>query len=394
LQDTKQDDFIMLKIKKEFIDKVRRPEADIEDIKGALNGAVLLEFSTIPPYLTALFSIKKGSNVEARTLVHAIVIEEMLHMTLAANTLIAIGGKPSVLEDGLNLRYPCTLPMCIDEGLNVTLASLTKQQTLDVFMGIERPDTKAILPGGKSVILPGETAPYVDAQPQYDSIGDFYAAVIQKLDDLGPSLFANPRLEQQVDIGKWFQTEIEGAPGGKVSSFKSAQAVLETIVRQGEGIQIKTDKIDPYQGGQELAHYFKFGEIYYGRRLRPDRESVSGWSYSGDPVPLDESNIVNLFPNAAVTSYEHDSDARVAASQFYEAYCRLVRALDETFNGNPARLDSALGIMFELKLVAQQVIQFPAGMRVPVAGIGAPKQVFAAPPFMLKHEDPKGNVNT
>ncbi|RBH51872.1 hypothetical protein C3F00_033145, partial [Pseudomonas sp. MWU13-2860] len=52
-----------------------------------LAGAVRLELSTIPTYLTALFSIKPGQNQEARALVQSVVVEEMLHMTLAANTL-------------------------------------------------------------------------------------------------------------------------------------------------------------------------------------------------------------------------------------------------------------------------------------------------------------------
>ena len=36
----------------------RQPLDDIEDLRAALQNALALEFSTIPPYLTALYSIR------------------------------------------------------------------------------------------------------------------------------------------------------------------------------------------------------------------------------------------------------------------------------------------------------------------------------------------------
>ncbi len=48
---------------------------------------------TIPPYLTALYSIITDPNVEVAGLIPSIVVEEMLHMALVANIFIAIGGS-------------------------------------------------------------------------------------------------------------------------------------------------------------------------------------------------------------------------------------------------------------------------------------------------------------
>lgn len=362
----------MLKINKEIIRRLQAT-SDIKDVQNMLAGAVSLEYSTIPPYLTALFSIKDG-NHQARALVHSIVIEEMLHMTLAANTLIAIGGNPHIREEALKVKYPGPLPMCIDEDLTVTLGSLTKQQVGEVFMAIERPDTTAI--------LPGEMALRADAQPSYASIGQFYQAVLDKLGDLvaqGQNIFREPRLDQQLDVSVWFPPEIKSFPDGKVHSMESATAVINTIVWQGEGVQIRKDRIDPMEGHDgNYAHYFKFGEIFYGHKLVPDRDAPSGWSYTGHPVPLDEDNIINVKRNAALSDYPIGSGAHIAGKQFYDAYHSLLVALDETFNGHPERMNSALGIMFEMKLVAQQVMQF----RVE----NEPVPVYAAPPFMRTHE--------
>ena len=106
--------------------------------------------------------------------------------------------------------------------------------------------------------------------------------------------------------------------------------------------------------------------------------SPSGWSYTGEPVPLDETGVFNLLPNAALSDYPAGSGAAVSGAQFYQSYQNLLAALDRTFNGQPQQLDAAIGIMYELKLVAQKVMQHPVGTSTP--------DVVAAPPFMRVHQ--------
>ena len=64
--------------------------------------------ATLPPYLTALFSIKKGTNKESAILIRSIFIEEMLHMTLVGNLISSIGGKVKLGKDNIP-QYPMTL---------------------------------------------------------------------------------------------------------------------------------------------------------------------------------------------------------------------------------------------------------------------------------------------
>lgn len=362
----------MILIHKQFIDKARAAKST-DDVCDLLYGAVTLELSTLPPYLTGVFSLAPGANDEARTLVQSVVLEEMLHMALAANTAIAIGGNPPVAAPGLALRYPGSLPMSIDEGLTVTLGSLTLAQVQDVFMAIERPDTKATLPGED----PAKVQPLLTSQAArraqgYGSIGDFYIAVIDALERLGPGAFANPRLERQLDLSRWFPSAVPGDPSCRVTDMNSARAALTTIMSQGEGTQIGSDPIDPYGGGASFAHYFKFGEIAFGHQLVRDEHAPSGWSYTGEAVPYDASKVYRFPSNATVSGYREGSAARIAAEAFYQAYVRLLRALDATFNGTPAMFDAALGVMFELKLLAQQVVQHPADPGSPTGGVAAP----------------------
>ncbi|AOK32265.1 MULTISPECIES: ferritin-like domain-containing protein [Burkholderia] len=365
----------MLKIRREIIEKLRAT-TNLGDVIYILENAVMIEFTTIPPYLTALFSIIPQQNPSAQaipsaqSLMHSVVLEEMLHMTLAANTMIAIGGNPRIYELGIKLRYPASFPMNVDEGLQAHLTSLTSQQAR-AFMEIEYPDTNALLPGEKQ------------STSNDHSIGDFYDEVIQaliRLNNLGKGIFSNPRLDHQIDVAQWFPFELNNIGNGKVSSLDSAQVVLKEITAQGEGVQIRADPIDPYNGGREYAHYFKFGEIFYGRQLVGDRNDPSGFSYTGPQIPL---AICNLLENAAVSDYEKGSDAYITGSQFYETYRRLLKALDETFNGYPESLNSAMGIMFELKLAAQKVIQ-----SVELIDPSTGKQCHPAPPFMPDHDKP------
>ena len=72
---------------------VAAPTHDISWLHDALQTAVQLELSTLPPYLIARWSIRSPGDPVAQT-IKQIAREEMLHMGLACNMLTAIGGSP------------------------------------------------------------------------------------------------------------------------------------------------------------------------------------------------------------------------------------------------------------------------------------------------------------
>ena len=82
----------------------------VDRLKELLEAAVKLELSTIPPYLCALYTIHPEGNDEAKLVIRSVVVEEMLHMVLAANVLNAIGGDPRVAGPEHAPRYPHELP--------------------------------------------------------------------------------------------------------------------------------------------------------------------------------------------------------------------------------------------------------------------------------------------
>src|SRR4051812_16031301 len=88
-----------------------------DELMTALQNAIRLEHSTIPPYLTAYYTLNGGSPSinYARTIIRDVVIEEMLHLTLAANILNAIGGAPRLSDPQFIPTYPGPLPMGIGD---------------------------------------------------------------------------------------------------------------------------------------------------------------------------------------------------------------------------------------------------------------------------------------
>src|SRR5262245_52254741 len=83
---------------------------NVESLREHLQTAIELEHSTLPPYLCARGSLKDGSNEVARAVVQSVALEEMLHLTLAANVLNAVGGTPVLDSPRLMPGHPTTLP--------------------------------------------------------------------------------------------------------------------------------------------------------------------------------------------------------------------------------------------------------------------------------------------
>ena len=67
------------------------------------------------------------------------MIDEMLHMSLAANILNAIGGSPDFASAQVIPVYPSQLPGDLHPELTLHLSPLSKHLIRDVFMHIEMP---------------------------------------------------------------------------------------------------------------------------------------------------------------------------------------------------------------------------------------------------------------
>ncbi len=220
----------------------------VGDLRSHVALATRVELSTIPPYLYAMYSIEDQQSVSAR-LIASVVVEEMLHACLTTNLLLAIGGEPEFGYDMIT-SYPSFLAHHTPDLL-LELKACTPELVRETFMAIESPRAPGAVP----------------EEDIYETLGQFYAALEQALDNLDATtdLFANHQPERQLSDSAYYAPVAYDAEdsGGLtlIHDRVSADQALEILIHQGEGLS--TERwADPDH--QELTHYYKFERIADG----------------------------------------------------------------------------------------------------------------------------------
>lgn len=309
----------------------RQPLDTLEDLHRALDNAIKLELGTIPPYLTAYFSIKPGANAAAGAIIRSVVIEEMLHLSLACNLLNAVGGRPRL--PAAVLRYPSPLPMHIGDAphkrFHVPLARLS-EDTIGIFMTIEEPEH----------VLEFPDAATAELAPDYHTIGEFYKAVGELVQQLGPGIFTGKKDRQ---VTGWIGTHYLH----EITDPEAAQQAIELIIDQGEGTETKPGD------SEELAHYYRFEQIQRHETLNPDPKLPEGYEWGEPAVGLDPKGVWPMLLNPPKVPLPPGSPVARISDEFDATFTALIDELQRTFDGNPRALGSALAQMHALRLQAQ-----------------------------------------
>jgi len=330
-------------------------EEKLRYLRTQLHRAMQLEHATIPPYLMALYSLKPGSNLDAQNILRVIVVEEMLHLTLAANLLNAVGGLPDLTVDGFVPRYPAPLPDG-ETAFTVNLAPFSPD-TLETFLKIESPvppapdaalrGTRRVLYGALSSGLGSTTD-----EKRFATIGEFYrdieATLNQLYEDMGPDRLFTGAVDRQVTSNYYYSGGGELFP---VTDIASANRAIQLIVQQGEGY---TESVHDAEG--EIAHYYRFYQLkvgrYYQRNDPPDGPS-------GPPLDVDWEAVFPVGKNLSMDDYRHLPEVRHAAAAFNESYGSFLRLLTDAFNGRPQILSEAVPMMFRFRDKFLQLVHYP-----------------------------------
>lgn len=292
----------------------------------SLKIAAALEFSTIPPYLAALWSIKDQSHPIAGS-IRSIIHEEMTHLALTSNLLTGLGSRPEFTGDAVP-RFPQSLPGGVHPELTVELGQLN-DKTLAVFLEIERPD--------EAVPIEGEDEPDV---PDGDkTIGAFYEAVRLAIHVLDPKF----------EVG----SQITGPLLPMViADLEHADQAIELILSQGEGATGT-----PFETGpDDLAHYYRFKEVSLERRLK--------WNCAteklmlGGDLPRPDTHSVNEPP---VSGYDgsYPQIIQMLSGSFNKTYSKMLEALEDAWgDGGHSSLLRSMELMFELRPIAQKMIGY------------------------------------
>jgi hypothetical protein len=292
----------------------REDDRDIEWLKRALQWAVELEFATIPAYLCGAWSVIDSSD-PVRGQLTDIVLQEMLHMGLACNMLTTLGGVPNIR--GRIPSYPSALPGGVRPELRVWLAGLSRAMVRGVYMEIEYPEG-------------GPIAKFLDQT--YPTIGGFYDAILAAFCRLSPSDFKKERQREHL-----FGLH-------RVDSIDDARMAIKTIKEQGEGTSQ-----NPFPGEdlEDRAHYYRFAELYYGKKLV---KKNGGWSYDGMEIPLPPA-----FPMAEVPEAGYGTKT-TAFNRAYTNVVQLLQSAWESESGQKALNDAVLA-MPGLGNLARQLMQ-------------------------------------
>ncbi len=351
----------MIRLQRSLVASLAAPT--LASVQQSLQGAIALEHSTIPVYLYGLYSLDPARNALIAGILQSVVQEEMLHMTLAANVLNAIGGQPVIDAPDFIPSYPGPLPGSVEGQLTVHLAPFSSDQLL-AYLQIEQPENAIDIP----ILNPltGQLPP-----PDADdgvTIGQFYQAILAALAQLPAGSFsATPRGQ----VGPDLMPEAV-----VVTDLASARQAIDTIVSQGEGSSSSPLEVV----GTGYAHYYRFLQVYAGNSLLPAPSQTPPWQFGAPAVPLDAGGVHPLPTDPKAANYPAGSAQAFANDTFNYTYTALLKALHALFNGANTRdqMNVAIGLMMSLKGQAKAMM----------AGIPNPSGPYTGPSFEYQPVNP------
>jgi hypothetical protein len=332
-------------------------QIDVSELHDFLFNAMQLEHATIPPYLTALYSLQPGTNPDATQILRAIAVEEMLHLTLAANVMNAVGGKVDLTVAGFLPRYPLYLP---DGESDFTVSRRAfSADTLKTFLQIERPSVAVNAAPRMLRDARAGNASALGRHPRrpelkFYSIGDFYKYIqdlIQKLEAEaaaeGTTIFTGNR-EWQVTPEYYY------SGGGEITavhSLETALKALELIIEQGEGMAHGI-----FDSDGEISHYYRFEQLSLGHFYIPGDQPGKP---SGATCKPDFEAVYPVKTDLILADLPAGSGLLQTATEFNMAYKRFLQSLTEVFNGRPDLLLQAVPQMFSFRNMMNTLIRNP-----------------------------------
>lgn len=336
-------------------------EAERKALLFDLQQALVLEHATIPPYLTALYTLAPKSSWQALEALRSIAVEEMLHMTLVANLINALGGSPDTAGADFIPNYPAPLPFNVD-GIEVSLIGFSR----------------AAVEQGCAIERPRDIRPQMLFQPrveQHDlTIGEFYLRLEARLRAMvekhGEAVVFIGDTRRQVREGFYYDGAGATFP---ITDTVSALIALQTIRHQGEGVSdtIWSGNREQYKSFPEVAHFFRFNELLEGRQYQFGDTVESG--PTGRPFVVNWEGATRIKPNSKLADYRDAPEILANAQAFNAAYCDFLRMLNRAYNGEPALLQTGIGCMFALKDLILRLVNNPLP--------GSPGGWHAAPTF-------------
>ncbi|MDH7974693.1 ferritin-like protein [Sphingomonas sp. AR_OL41] len=310
------------------------------DVQALVQGAIDIEFSTLPPYLYASLTILPDTNAPAKTRLQSVIMQEMIHMCLASNIMNAIGGTVAINPPS----YPGPLPGDVGGTLTVHLYPFS-EAAMAQGMAIESP----LQPIDPRVLLAA-------AEDASVTIGEYYERLKLALKALPPSAWTPNR--NQIDDAQYFQGQVFA-----VNDYDDARRAIDQIVSEGEGTpKTPENQGTPLDFQHELAHYYRFWEIEKNQVLEKDISADandSGYMW-GAPLGVDWCAVYPAIPDPELYDFATESEAvQRAQASCNAAYTAMVDGLSAAFSGGTGDLGVAVRAMFDLRMAAITALNTP-----------------------------------
>ncbi|WP_242909445.1 ferritin-like domain-containing protein [Actinomadura terrae] len=303
----------------------------VGDLADHLYVAAQVELSTIPMYLFAAYSIRTRGHSQwaaprgvLRSLI-GISIEEMLHLSLVRNLMVAIGygDDISFYDEDFIPSYPSTMlnrynPEDPDgPEIVLTLERLSRDQ-VGTFRRVEMPDDIDL----------GATAfaRHPEDIGQYRSLGEFYRAIEQGFIDLEDEIeWAVDDVRKQYKRGFW--NEFGNGKPIRVHNLATARQALRIIIEQGEGTITDHKTIEVRPGVEDYTHYEKFVRIQDGI------EGIGAVDGGRDhEIGIDDPEATYpVVADPRVEDFDGQPGVQSLMTLFNAAYCYTLCLLDETY---------------------------------------------------------------
>ncbi|XP_028414929.1 uncharacterized protein LOC114538017 [Dendronephthya gigantea] len=370
---------------------------DMFTLKHLLQTALQLEHSTIPPYLTGYLSIKKGYNTEVKSMLKDILIDEMHHLAQVSNILNAIDGNPNLFAEHFVPSYPSYLPGGVHPEVKITVNKMSMLQIRNVYMVLETP-SKELEENGlinaideitkNTLYNPTNAKSTYSEDPACADVLTLYNDVVMKseniltnhntIGDLYTTILIVMAKLQCAGLlkfdGKKNQLEVGGKSGKKVMKvydFGTAVQAIKNIVKEGEG----SSPCNPLDQNTDLSHYYKFASMANKRHIKtiqkdskvettdPDHECLgskaSTFAYIGKKLPFDEDGIWPIVNNPMMSMYKEGSRVEILAKLFSKSYWRLLKLLQNVFDGKTYLFGDSVAKMKDLLIHGNSLVQMP-----------------------------------
>ena len=163
-----------------------------------------------------------------------------------------------------------------------------------------------------------------------------------------------PSIASLVDGLAWFRQDVTAESSvGKTDSHGAMQAI--TFIRvQGEG---STDTPED-TGLDDLAHYYRFEEVFVGKRLQQDSET--GEYFHGEPIEFPAVWPMKPVPSNGYRKGEVPEDVNDLLEELDRTYSKVLDSLQDAW-GDEGRSSyrQAVNAMLDMESVARSLMQIP-----------------------------------